>query len=242
MLTTLGSSDWVGEKFGGDPLRIIALHGWGRSGADFQRILDGLNALAVHLPGFGPTPPPPTGWSTADYADALARAMEGLGPLVVVGHSFGGRVAVRLAARHPHLVSALVLTGVPLTRVKPVSTPPLGFVVAKKLHQWGLLSEQLMESKRQQYGSADYRNASGVMRQVLVTAVGEDYLEDASRISIPVTLVWGENDSPAPLEAAQKSLDYFPNASLRVVAGASHLLEGTLETDVRKAVSDALAS
>jgi pimeloyl-ACP methyl ester carboxylesterase len=80
------------------------------------------------------------------------------------------------------------------------------------------------------------------MREILVKTVAEDYLEDAAKISVPVTLVWGEADEPAPVEAAQKSLDYFPHATLRVVTGAAHLLEGTLEDDVRKAVSDALAS
>jgi pimeloyl-ACP methyl ester carboxylesterase len=99
-----------------------------------------------------------------------------------------------------------------------------------------------MEKKRQQYGSADYRNASGVMRDILVATVAEDYLDDATKVVAPVTLVWGELDQPAPLEAATRSLDYFPNASLRVVTGASHLLEGTLKDEVRKALSDALAS
>ena len=242
MLTTLGSSDWVGEKFGGEPLRVLALHGWGRTGNDFSGILEGVNAVAIHLPGFGPAAMPPTPWTTSDYADHLAMAMEGLGPQVVVGHSFGGRVAVRLAARHPNSVSALVLTGVPLTRVTPATAPRWGFRMAKRLHGLGLLSNKAMEKKRQQYGSLDYRNASGVMRDILVATVAEDYLDDATKVVAPVTLVWGELDRPAPLEAAQKSLDYFPNASLRVVTGASHLLEGTLKDEVRKALSDALAS
>lgn len=242
MLTTLGSSDWVGDKFGGEPPSVIALHGWGRSGADFTGILEGQNALALHVPGFGAAPPPPDPWSPADYADHLAKAMEGLPPQVLVGHSFGGRIALRLAARHPQLVSALVLTGVPLTRVTPATRISPAFALAKRLHGWGLVSEKAMERTRQKYGSTDYLNASGVMRQILVKTVAEDYLEDAAAVLAPVTLVWGERDVPAPLEAAQKSLDYFPRATLRVVTGAAHLLEGTLEVDVRKAVSDALAS
>lgn len=242
MLTTLGASDWVGEKFGTTPPEVLALHGWGRSGADFARILQGHNALALHLPGFGVAPPPPDPWSPGDYADHLAKALDGLPPQVVVGHSFGGRVAVRLAARHPHLVSALVLTGVPLTRVKPPTRSAPGFALAKRLHRWGLVSEKAMEHARQKYGSRDYAHALGVMREILVKTVGEDYLDDAAKISVPVTLVWGEADEPAPVEAAQKSLDYFRRATLRVVTGAAHLLEGTLEDDVRKAVSDALAS
>lgn len=241
MLGTVGSSDWVGEKFGsGDPA-VIALHGWGRTGNDFERILTGVNAIAVHLPGFGPAAPPPRAWSTADYADALAGALEGLPPVVVVGHSFGGRIAVRLAARHPEKVRSLVLTGVPLTRVTPPKSVPLVFRIAKVLHAWTLIPEATMERYRRRYGSADYREARGVMRDILVTTVAEDYLEDAARITVPVAMVWGESDRPAPVAAAEKALNYFPNATLSVVSGASHLLEGNLEESVSQALGEALA-
>ena len=240
MLGTVGSSDWVAEKFGSGEPRIIALHGWGRSGSDFERILAGQNALAVHLPGFGPAPEPGGPWSTAEYADQLADALRGLGPVVVVGHSFGGRVAVRLAARHPELVSALVLTGVPLTRVTPPKSVPLAFQIAKVLYAKKLIPEGTMERYRRQYGSQDYRNARGVMRDILVKTVAEDYLDDATRVLAPVTMVWGELDAPAPVAAAEKALQYFPRATLRVVPGASHLMEGNLEEAVKDAVTAAL--
>lgn len=240
MLGTVGSSDWVAEKFGSGAPRIIALHGWGRSGKDFERILAGQVGLAVHLPGFGPAAHPTGAWSTADYADQLALALRGLGPVIVVGHSFGGRVALRLAARAPELVSALVLTGVPLTRVNAPKPAPLAFRIAKVLHAKKLIPEATMERYRRKYGSQDYRNARGVMREILVKTVAEDYLDDATRVVAPVTMVWGESDAPAPLAAAEKALEYFPRATLRVVPGASHLLEGNLEEAVKDAVTAAL--
>jgi len=238
VLGRLGQSEWVGERFGGEPVDVIALHGWGRTGGDFHAILRGHNALALHLPGFGPTAPPPAPWSPADYADALAAALEGTPPVVVVGHSFGGRVAVRLAARHPERVRALVLTGVPFTRVSAPTRSSLVFRLGRALHAAGLLSESAMEGLRQKYGSADYKAARGVMRSILVTAVGEDYLEDARRIHQPVVMVWGELDRPAPLRAAQVALEHFPDATLRVVSGASHLLEGSLEEGVARALTE----
>jgi pimeloyl-ACP methyl ester carboxylesterase len=240
VLETLGSSSFVGEKFGHSPLRVIALHGWGRTGTDFAKILDGQDALALHLPGFGQTEPPDRAWSTSDYADQLAVAMAGSGPVVLLGHSFGGRIALRLAAKYPELVSHLILTGVPLTRVAAPRKPAIGFTVAKRLYRWGVLSERAMEQARNRYGSLDYREAVGVMRDILVKTVSEDYLEDAARVTSPTTLVWGELDTAAPLFMAERALEYFPNATLRVVTGASHLLAGNLEEDVRRAVSDAI--
>jgi len=241
VLTTVGTSDWVGEGFGKKPISVLALHGWGRSGSDFATVLQGHNAIALNLPGFGNTPAPPQAWSSADYADALAVALSGLGPLVVVGHSFGGRVALRLAARHPELVKHLILTGVPFTRVTKATKPPLAFVVAKRVYSWGFIPESTMESYRQRFGSRDYRNASGVMREILVKVIAEDYLDDAARLTMPVSLVWGEADLPAPLAGAHTAMEYFPQATLRVVSGAGHLLEGNLEEELARSVADALS-
>jgi pimeloyl-ACP methyl ester carboxylesterase len=240
MLTTVGNSSLVAEKFGSGETRVLALHGWGRTGADFAGILARHSGLALHLPGFGPAPAPPTAWSSAEYATVIAEALEGMGPLVVLGHSFGGRIAVRLAASYPHLVSQLILTGVPLTRVKTPSRPKPLFRLAKALHRATLIPEPVMEAARQKYGSTDYKNASGVMRDILVTVIQEDYLDDATRVSCPVSMVWGELDVPAPVAAAQRALDFFPDATLRVVSGAGHLLEGTLEQEVASAVAEAL--
>jgi pimeloyl-ACP methyl ester carboxylesterase len=69
------------------------------------------------------------------------------------------------------------------------------------------------------------------MREILVGVIAEDYLEDAAKVTCPVTLVWGELDTPAPLAAAERAMEFFPQATLRVVSGASHLLEGTLEQE-----------
>ena len=83
MITTVGTSSLVAEKFGSGDTQVLALHGWGRNGADFARILAPHNGLALHLPGFGPAPEPPTAWSSADYAREIAQALEGMGPRVL---------------------------------------------------------------------------------------------------------------------------------------------------------------
>lgn len=243
VLTVL-AGDVLADRVGGSPSRVLALHGWGRSGADFARVLEGTDALAVHLPGFGPTAPPPESWGSVGYADHLAAALEGLegptgAPYVVVAHSFGGRVAVRLAARHPHLVRALVLTGVPLVRATPPPRPRLALRVAKRLHAAHVLPTSVVDRLRRSGGSADYQAAQGVMRGVLVRVVGEDYREDLARLAaagVPVDLVWGESDDAAPLAGARLAAELLPGATLRVVPGAGHLLEGELERAVRDAL------
>jgi pimeloyl-ACP methyl ester carboxylesterase len=231
----------LAERIGGSPARVVALHGWGRTGADFTGILAGLDALAIHLPGFGPTAAPDTAWGTADYARVVADAIEPIGPVVLVGHSFGGRIAVRLAASRPELVSALVLTGAPLVRVAPTAKPSLSYRIVKALHRLGVVPDAMLESRRKKSGSADYNAAQGVLRDILVKTVNENYDADLERISMPTWLIWGEHDTAAPTAAGKIASERIRGARWIVVSDEAHLLTPTLGVAVRAAVEEALA-
>src|SRR4051794_12112754 len=118
MLTALADGRLLAEKTGADTPTVVALHGWQRTGADFAPIVAGLDAVAPNFPGASPAAEPPSeAWGSPEYAELVADAIRPFGPVVIVAHSFGGRVAVHLAAKHPELVRGLVLTGVPLLRL-----------------------------------------------------------------------------------------------------------------------------
>jgi pimeloyl-ACP methyl ester carboxylesterase len=219
------------------PTEVVGLHGWARSREDLAGPLAGLNALAVDLPGFGASPEPPAPWDSRAYAALIAELLAGLDrPQVLLGHSFGGRVAVKLAARWPHLVSGVVLAGVPLLRRQPARGSP-GFRVARWGHRHGVVSEARMEKLRQRYGSADYRRATGIMRAVLVRVVNESYEEDLPRISCPVELVWGSDDTAAPLAMARQACGLLPSARLEVIEGAGHMTPLSAPDALRTSVS-----
>jgi pimeloyl-ACP methyl ester carboxylesterase len=230
----------------------VALHGWRRTHADFAASLGPaapagpLACLAPDLPGFGATPPPPEPWGSPEYAAAVAHLVEETAgpsspqPLVVVGHSLGGRIAVRLAAARPDLVGALVLTGAPLVS-RSGRRPSAAFRVARALHRAGVVGDERMEQARQRRGSADYRAAEGVMRQVLVRLVNESYDSALAALRCPVELVWGDDDREAPLETARALAGAIPQARLTVCAGAGHLLPVSAPDELRAAVERALA-
>ncbi|MEP6478117.1 MAG: alpha/beta fold hydrolase [Rhodoglobus sp.] len=240
MLTALADGS-LAEKFGSTPPKVIALHGWARTGADFAPILDGIDALALHLPGFGITPEPASVWGSDEYANALVDAIAPFAPVVIVGHSFGGRVAVRLAARHPELVKGIVLTGSPLVRLQTASKPALAFRVVRRLAKLKLVSAKTLDRYRQKYGSADYLAAQGVMRSVLVKVVGEVYDTDLAAITAPTRFVYGELDTAAPPKAGRMAADLMRHARFTEVPGAGHLLEGPLVPAIRAELDALLA-
>ena len=225
MLRAYLDGELFAERVGEGVPRLVGLHGWARSGADLLGVLEGQDALAPDLPGFGSTPAPAVPWGAHDYAHVVARLIEAEVPsgAVVVGHSFGGRVAVCLAAERPELVRALVLTGVPLLR-RPGTPPPApgGSGLVRPLPRSGLLGDAAMGGARSRHGSADYRAATGVMRDTLVRLVNESYEDELGRLTCPVELVWGSADTAAPLWIASEAADLVTDAHLTVIDGANH--------------------
>jgi pimeloyl-ACP methyl ester carboxylesterase len=211
----------LGVRYGSPPARVVALHGWRRSHTDFEAVLPGLDAVAPDLPGFGQAAAPPEAWGAAAYAEALVPVCEEGPPVVLLGHSFGGKVALMVAAARPDLVRALVLTGVPLWQPAGARrpTPSIGYRLARGLHRVGVLSDNAMERRRRRHGSEDYRQATGVMRDVLVRSIAEvnddTYRAPYASLTCPVELVWGDADTAAPVAVAREA----------AALGTAHLTE-----------------
>ena len=278
MLKSLGGGAFFGEVWGpGDP-EVLALHGWGRTHGDFAGVVGPaspggpLATLAPDLPGFGATPAPPGAWGAADYAAALVPLLTDLGdggggrPMVVLGHSRGGCIAVTLAALRPDLVRALVITGAPLVpRPGPRLKPAAPYRMARRLHRWGLVSEGRMEKARQRHGSTDYRAASGIMREVFVRMVNENYSDRLAELRCPVEFVWGDDDAEVPVAVARAAASIVTGslapraaaptngadsvgapssetgATVTLCPGAGHLTPLTAPGELRAAVERALA-
>ena len=226
MLKSLAGGRLFADAATSAPPRVVALHGWARSSADFRPVVAVTGGWAVDLPGFGMSPPPAEPWGSEDYAALLATALDDLAqPVVILGHSFGGRVAVRLAASRPDLVRGLVLTGVPLVRrTQGAARSPARYRLIRGLNKIGVVSDGRLERARRQYGSEDYRNAQGTMRDVLVRVVNESYEDDLRRIQCHVEMVWGANDTAAPPEVAADAATLVRSCNVVVEDGCSHLL------------------
>ncbi len=231
-LRSFAGGTLFGSLNGSGPPRVLYLHGWGRTHRDFdavrrEEVLSACPAsLALDLPGFGASPPPPNAGGAELYAHLLLPVLTDCEPpLILVGHSFGGRVALELAYQRPKAVAALVLTGVPL--LKPVMVrkkPSLKFRLMRYANRMGLISDKTMENLRNKSGSADYQAARGVMRDVLVAAVNETYEKQLQSLKMPVELVWGTNDSEVVPGIAVRAETMLAHAGLTILPDIGHFV------------------
>ncbi len=231
---------------------LLVLHGWQRDRRDVAGLAEASRRCSVtpDLPGFGSSDAPVEAWGAREYADAVAefiRACDVSGPFVVVGHSFGGRVAVCLAAYHPRLVAGLVLMGTPLVRLSASGSRrrrgvnPL-YRVIRGLRRLRLVPERTLEAARQRYGSADYRSASGVMRDVLVRVVNEDYRRELEQIDHPVALIWGQDDDVCPFRVAEEAASHLKRVvAVEAVPGAGHDVHRYSPNTVMSAIQQVVA-
>jgi pimeloyl-ACP methyl ester carboxylesterase len=218
-----------GEASERAPLLIWG-HGWGHTHRALSSMAESLCRIApsvlVDFPGFGESPLPPGPWGTEDYADAMAEWLAGCGAAhrVWIGHSFGSRVGLQLAARHPELVQGLFLIAAaglpprrsPAARIR-FATRRWAFRIARSLTPEGPARDRL----RERFGSADYRQA-GAMRPILVKAVSENLSEAARAVRCPVVLVYGEHDRETPPDIGERLQRLIPDAQLHVLRGFDH--------------------
>ena len=210
---------------------LIWGHGWGQSSAAFVPLAEALKPFAsstlIDFPGFGKSALPPAFWGTAEYADAVAQWLhhQSYGPLVWIGHSFGGRVGIQLAARHPQLLAGMVLiaaAGLPRQRTIlqqiRFSFRRTFFKTAKRF----LRERPQLERLRQRMGSADYRSA-GALRPILNRVVSEDLTDVARKVPCPTLLIYGKEDTETPPDMGQRLKALIPRSELSVLDGFGHL-------------------
>ncbi|MCK9397054.1 MAG: alpha/beta hydrolase [Methylobacter sp.] len=210
---------------------VLLLHGWGSSADSFKHLEKHLapnfRVLSLDLPGFGASEPPLAAWALTDYVELVKGFMNKLDLVnpAVVGHSFGGRIAICLGAQG--LLSKLIL--VSSAGVRPRRKPQYyikvySYKIAKYLLNFAprKLRAVLLEKLQRRFGSSDYRNASPILRKTLVNVVNEDLSGLLPDIKVPTLLIWGENDSDTPLYQAKIMEQKIPDAGLVVLRNAGH--------------------
>ena len=216
----------------GDP--ILLLHGWGVDSGSLRPIFSyvrdalGMRPVALDFPGFGLSDPPTVVWGAMDFSRLALSLMDklDLGAADVLAHSFGGRVAITLAARNPERVRRLVL--VDSAGLRPprsaqyrtrVGLAKAVRTVSKALPESG--GHWLQKHVLGRIGSTDYRTA-GPMRPTFVKIVNEDLRDLLPSVRSPTLLIWGARDTATPLQAGETMHRLLPGSRLEVLPAAGH--------------------
>ena len=222
------------EQVGTGP-DILLLHGWGSSCAVYKGIMgllsDNYRLTALDFPGCGQSETLPCVWDVDDYAEFVLEFIEktGLQNPILIGHSHGGRVSLKLAGDKllaPPKIILLDAAGlIPKKSIKR-KLRDAGFKIVKgalKLPVVNKFSEGVLEKARNKYGSADYKNAATEqLRNTLVKLVNTDLRDILPNIKCPTLLIWGENDTATPLDDAKIIEKLIPDAGLCVIKHAGH--------------------
>ena len=214
---------------------VLLLHGWASSLEPYRRLMNQLSAkyrvIAVDFPGMGGSEEPKEPWDVDGFADFVLAFLQQfeVKRLSLVGHSYGGRVIIKLANRRlPFAIDKIVL--VDSAGIKPAGSKKKSFRQRIfKLGKWFLslkpvakLFPTALEKLRVKFGSADYAAASPMMRQCLVKAVNEDLTHLMPGIKASTLLIWGDKDTATPLSDGQLMEKKIPDAGLVVLEGGGH--------------------
>ncbi len=211
---------------------LILMHGWGCDHSTVRSIA--ATAALTHtvynidFPGFGASEEPAEVWGVERYTrliEALVKS-EKLESPVLVGHSFGGRVAILFASRNKADKVILVdAAGIKPRRTLKYYLKVYSFKAGKKF--WELIlgkekAQARIDRMRARRGSSDYAGASPMMRRILSKVVNEDLTDRLPLISAPALLIWGENDTATPLSDAKKMARLIPDSGLVSFPGCGH--------------------
>lgn len=221
------------EKHGEGKQILILMHGWGQTTKGMDIIVQGINldkfsVYNLDFPGFGKSVLPNFAWSVYDYNTMLEKFIEKLkikNP-ILVGHSFGGRIATIYGSKNLNLKSMVFIdaAGIKPKKNLYVKCRILTFKLCKfvvkrfyKKHQ-----QEYLNNLNLIFGSGDFNATDPKLRNIFIKTVNEDLTYLYKDIKVPVKLIWGSEDNFTPLSDAKIMHKKIQNSELVYYEGAGH--------------------
>lgn len=213
---------------------VLILHGWG---ANINTIIPIVNSLkdkfkvhALDLPGFGESQEPKEAIDSFQYAEIVKSYLDimEIKKVILIGHSFGGKLSIILGSKYHDLVEKIILVNsaglIPKRGlkyyIKVYSFKTLKYIYKTFLFWLG--DKEKMERFYKKFGSTDYRDSSGIMRNILVKVVNENLEPILDKIKAPTLLIWGNEDTATPLYMGKIMESKIKDAGLVVLEGTEH--------------------
>ena len=196
------------------------LHGWGQSSECFSVIADYLaknnRVTLIDFSGFGKTKEPSQAMTISDYAREVIEIIKqnNMENVVIIAHSFGGRVALEMAYKYPHFFSVLILADI--AGIRPKRTLKYYY----KIYTYKLRKKLKLDTTNA--GSNDYKKLTKVMKQTFVNVVNYNQTYQLNKIFLPTLIVWGELDTETPIYMAKILHKKLANSRLVVFEDCTH--------------------
>lgn len=214
--------------------QLLILPGWGGNADTWRPFTDRAkqvyDTICLNLPCFGDEPCPKEVWGVEEYAAYVEEQMvkHALEKPLLIGHSFGGQIAVRLAADHPDKFSGLVLIGAAAIRPRRPIRRLFFYLIAKTgkaLFRLPMVEKKSAFARRLLYrmtGSHDYESAWGMKREIFRRIIRQDLRASLSQIQLPTLILWGKKDTFVPVRYARKIARTIPGAELEILPLGRH--------------------
>ncbi len=230
---------------------VIVLHGWGDSAAGLRGLCQSLkrdhDVIAVDLPGFGGSGAPEQPWGLNDYVQFVSRFLQKIGVNKVsafVGHSNGGAMVIHgLADGTFQADRAVLIASAGIRNVYKGRNAALR-IIAKT---GKLLTTPLPASAKKKLRRKVYKTIGSDMlvaehlQETFKRIVTDDVRQDAAKLSLPVLLIYGEDDQSTPVWYGEQYHELMSNSTLEVLPGAGHFVHFDRPADVEKAVNGFLS-
>jgi len=226
---------------------VLILHGWNGSSSSWLQVAnvlaeDNYSVILPDLPGFGETSSPSNIWGTDEYVSFLHDFVTSFGieKFYLVGHSFGGALALKYATNYSSEIKKLVLCDAAIIRKERLSlrqkTAKLlaktGSKIASKTPFYPLLKKITYKLA----GTHDYYRANQIMREIFKKIIKEDMLELSERVKVPCLILWGQLDKATPIEDAFTLSEQIEGSILKIISNSGHNPHRTHSSETAKTI------
>jgi len=218
---------------------VLILHGWWSRAKNWSQVKEllenqGYKVFVPDLPGFGENSPPPQPWSINDYVEWVSDFCEknNLSQFFLLGHSFGGGLAVKFVNSFPGKTRALILVSAKIRRQKSFRYY-LGLILGKLgkliffIPGFSFLQPFARKVLYWLIGTRDYYQLEAekafTMKETFKKIIEEDLTPYLSQISVPTLIIWGKKDNITPLKDAYLINKEIEGSKLEIIKDGRHV-------------------
>jgi len=210
---------------------FLILHGWGSNSGRWvevaEKIADkGFKVIVPDMPGFGESELPSAPWNMNKYvnwSDEFVKQLN-LKDFYLLGHSFGGALASKIAVKHNQDIKKLFLVSAACVRKKTVKKNFWKKIskVVKIFYFIPYYSFLRKAFYKFVIGKSDYIYVQGILRETYLNVISEDLTFHLPFIKVPTVIIWGDKDELTTLEDAHLINRQIKGSKLIIIPDANH--------------------